>query len=135
MKHSDRPIYRAKDDLLGRAKFSLFLARAIDNLSLAKDGFVIAIMGEWGAGKSSVVEMIARYLVHLEMERTTKPAGSESLASLEALAEIFDQIRDQLKDLEAQHLNFRMARPEYRQELFGRWLDDKSQALQADRGC
>ena len=72
MKHSDRPVYRPKDDLLGRAKFSLFLARAIDNLSLAKDGFVIAVMGEWGAGKSSVVEMTARYLTHLEMERACK---------------------------------------------------------------
>ncbi len=133
MKHSDRPVYRPKDDLLGRAKFSLFLARAIDNLSLAKDGFVIAVMGEWGAGKSSVVEMTARYLTHLEMERASKPAGSETLASLEVLAETYDQVRDKIAELDRQGLNFRMARPEYRQEVFDRWLGDKNQALRTDR--
>ncbi|WP_441252255.1 P-loop NTPase fold protein [Tardiphaga sp. 71_E8_N1_1] len=71
MKHSDRPVTRPSDDLLGRSRFSLALARSIDTLILAKDGFVIAVIGDWGSGKSSVIEMTMRYLTHLEMERVS----------------------------------------------------------------
>lgn len=133
MKHSDRPIYRPKEDLLGRAKFSLFLARAIDNLSVAKDGFVIAVTGEWGSGKSSAVEMTARYLIHLEMERASKPGDAQSLATLETFAEAYDPLRERLIEFDQQELNFRMARPEYRQDLFERWLGDRTQAVQANQ--
>ncbi|MGX4773845.1 P-loop NTPase fold protein [Bradyrhizobium guangdongense] len=133
MKHSDRPIYRPKEDLLGRAKFSLFLARAIDNLSIAKDGFVIAVTGEWGSGKSSVVEMTARYLIHLELERAGKPGEEETLGSLETLAEAYDLLKDRLAEFNRLELNFRMAQSEYRRELFERWLGNESQAIQADR--
>jgi energy-coupling factor transporter ATP-binding protein EcfA2 len=94
MKHSDRPIFRPREDLLGRAKFSLTLAHAIDNLTIAKDGFVVAIMGEWGSGKSSVVEMTTRFLIHLEMERASNGTEKHTLDSLEPLAETFDRVRD-----------------------------------------
>jgi hypothetical protein len=61
MLYSDRPISSPRQDVLGRAGFALELAKAIDNLVLARDGFVIALLGEWGSGKSSVIELIVRY--------------------------------------------------------------------------
>jgi hypothetical protein len=78
MRYSDKPITRVRQDLLGRAGFSLSLARAIDNLSVAGEGFVIAVIGEWGFGKTSVINLVCRYLLDLEMERASKsPLGFE----------------------------------------------------------
>lgn len=62
MHHSDRPISHPNDDVLGRSDFALALARSIDQLSVARDGFVIGLIGAWGTGKSSVVELTIRYL-------------------------------------------------------------------------
>ena len=132
MRHSDRPILRPKEDLLGRAKFSLSLARAIDNLALARDGFVIAIMGEWGSGKSSVVEMITRFLTHLEMERAGK-THEQTLETLEPLAETYDKIRDKLAQSGLLNLDLNMSRFPVRRNLFRKWLDSDEQADAADR--
>jgi hypothetical protein len=133
MKHSDRPIFRPKEDLLGRAKFSLSLARAIDNLTVAKDGFVIAVMGEWGSGKSSAVEMTTRFLTHLEMERASKAPEKQTLDSLEPLAEAFDKVRDKVAELDLSNLDLSMAHYVYRRNLFRSWLGDQEEADRADR--
>jgi len=129
MKHSDRPILRPKEDVLGRASFSLFLARAIDNLSIAKDGFVIAVTGEWGAGKSSVVEMASRFLTHLEMERASQ---GETLNSLENFAETFDAIRGKVAEFDLLDRDFSMARRAYRRDLFRSWLGNDNAAHEAE---
>jgi KAP family P-loop domain len=68
MRYSDRPITRPGDDALGRSGFALEVARSIDNLTIANEGFVMALVGEWGSGKTSVIELIVRYLRHIEME-------------------------------------------------------------------
>jgi predicted KAP-like P-loop ATPase len=133
MKHSDRPIFRPKEDLLGRAKFSLSLARAIDNLTVAKDGFVIAVMGEWGSGKSSAVEMTTRFLTHLEMERASNAPEKQTLDSLEPLAEAFDKVRDKVAELDLSNLDLSMAHYVYRRNLFRSWLGDQEEADRADR--
>jgi KAP family P-loop domain len=72
MRYSDQPITRPGEDALGRASFAFELARSIDNLSVAGEGFVMALVGEWGAGKTSVIELIVRYLRHIEMERASR---------------------------------------------------------------
>lgn len=53
---ADRPIESDKDDLLERASFASHLGKAICECD-AKDGFVIGIYGEWGSGKTSVINM------------------------------------------------------------------------------
>ncbi len=91
MRYSDRPISHPRDDLLKRSTFALALARSIDNLKTAQDGFVIGLLGPWGAGKSSVVELTLRYLRHLEMQH---------LSGSEVEFDILDQMADQFAHVE-----------------------------------
>jgi predicted KAP-like P-loop ATPase len=75
MYYSDRPITRPGQDALGRAKFAERLAFAIDQLprnGVAKDGYVLALNGAWGFGKTSTVELVIRYLRHIEMLRASE---------------------------------------------------------------
>ncbi|CDX16995.1 hypothetical protein MPLDJ20_110080 [Mesorhizobium plurifarium] len=91
MRYSDHPISHPDDDILGRSDFALALARSIDQLAVAKDGFVIGLIGAWGAGKSSVVELTLRYLKHEEMVRAsgnTQP----SIQDLEEMSRKFTRV-------------------------------------------
>ncbi len=58
---ADRPILTVKEDLLGRAKFSENLAEAISSWK-GKDSLVVALYGDWGAGKSSVKNMALSHM-------------------------------------------------------------------------
>ena len=106
MRYSDKPITHVRQDLLGRSSFSLMLARAIANLSVAGEGFVIAILGEWGSGKTSVINLVCRYLLHLEMERAShSPLGMEkasdpkTIDELEEMANVFEVVEPNIAEL------------------------------------
>jgi hypothetical protein len=107
MLHGDRPIDRPRNDLLGRAGFALSLARAIDASTVGEEGFVIAVQGEWGSGKTSLIQMICRYLRHVEMERVSHRAIAwdvvphpRSLAELDDMAEIYEQVEPVISQLD-----------------------------------
>ncbi|MGE4559240.1 MAG: P-loop NTPase fold protein [Desulfobulbus sp.] len=51
---SDRPITKVEEDLLGRSGFSTDLANAMASWH-GKDSLVVALHGDWGSGKSSVM--------------------------------------------------------------------------------
>jgi predicted KAP-like P-loop ATPase len=140
MRYSDRPIFKPGDDVLGRAPFALALARSIDQLLMASDGFVIAIHGKWGLGKSSVLEMTLRYLVHLEMERASqstllgeKSPQPKTLEELEKLANSFDQVRDKIIAYDKINLNVTAAQRSHQFDLFLGWLRNREKAAEADR--
>lgn len=70
----DLPIASSKDDLLARASFSRALADAI--LSYRnKDSVATALYGAWGAGKSSVVNMVLERIEEISsgMSAETRP--------------------------------------------------------------
>ncbi len=53
----DKPIEHLSDDGLGRASFARQLGHAITSYK-NKDSFVIGLYGEWGSGKTSVINMV-----------------------------------------------------------------------------
>ena len=57
MFRSDLPIKSSNEDLLSRSGFSIALAEAILAYS-NKESIVTALYGAWGAGKSSVVNLV-----------------------------------------------------------------------------
>jgi hypothetical protein len=140
MRYSDKPITCVREDLLGRANFALSLARAIDTLSVAKEGFVIALLGEWGSGKTSVINLVCRYLLHLEMERASySPIGFETTASprtlddLEEMAEAFELVEPRIADLDRFYRDIARAGRDARWHELRRWVDNDSTADIVDR--
>lgn len=140
MRYSDRPINRPNQDILGRAPFALELARAIDRLEVAKDGFVIAIIGEWGSGKSSVIELIIHYLRHIEMERASQAPVLDdrvphprSIDQLEELSEAYEKIKDHVSLMEAENKNLTYWEATNRRKDFLRWCETETEADLAER--
>lgn len=57
----DNPIDRTEDDLLGRARPAAALADQLLSLD-ASGGLVIGVLGPWGSGKTSFVNLARRRL-------------------------------------------------------------------------
>ena len=55
--HGDRPIANADEDVLGFKDAAIAVADSMHALS-SPDGFVVGIEGEWGAGKSSFINLV-----------------------------------------------------------------------------
>ena len=58
---SDNPISTASEDLLQRSKFVERIVREI-KMTDASQGYVLAVMGQWGAGKTSVLNLVKERL-------------------------------------------------------------------------
>ena len=58
---ADQPIERRDQDLLGRRSFAEAIARDLSSVSADK-GFTAAVVGEWGTGKTSVLNMVEEFL-------------------------------------------------------------------------
>ena len=58
---ADRPIERREQDRLGRRSFAEAIAQQVHAVP-AEQGFTIAVVGEWGSGKTSVLNMVAEAL-------------------------------------------------------------------------
>lgn len=66
MNYNDKPIKTAGDDFLGHAKFAADLAKAIssynnennENNENNKDSLVLGLMGQWGSGKTSIINLV-----------------------------------------------------------------------------
>lgn len=57
----DNPLLDPENDRLGYATFAKDLADSICNMTFA-EGFVIAVYGSWGSGKSTLMNFIVHYL-------------------------------------------------------------------------
>ena len=53
--HADRPIENFDNDLLGRTTFSKKLGQAIADYR-GVDSLVVGLYGEWGTGKTSILD-------------------------------------------------------------------------------
>lgn len=138
MQHSDRPITRPRDDVLGRADFARTLAHSIDNLAIARDGFVIGLVGEWGSGKSSVIELTLRFLRHIDMARVAEPPrygingfDACNVGKLEAMAGAFEKVEQRIADMEALNLNLVLWERSHRGKTFLKWLGSEEEGSNA----
>ena len=59
---ADRPIERREDDRLGRRSFAEAIAKQILTVRV-EHGFTFAVVGQWGSGKTSVLNMVAEALL------------------------------------------------------------------------
>ena len=64
----DNAVRYPSNDRLGRWPFAKSLAEQIAETTRLEEGYVIGLEGAWGTGKSSVVNMTALCLLHMEME-------------------------------------------------------------------
>lgn len=64
MYNPDKPIKKHEEDLLGRSDFAKQLAEAIIMLS-TKDTYVVGLYGEWGSGKTSVLNLTEEVLMDI----------------------------------------------------------------------
>jgi predicted KAP-like P-loop ATPase len=140
MTHNDQPITHPAQDELRRADFALTLARAIDGLSVGSESFVIALTGEWGSGKTSVLNLIRRYILHIDMARASgstlygeATSVPKSVSDLESMAEIFERIEGHIIDLEAANKDTSRWVHASRLKDFQCWLNSASEAENADR--
>mgnify|MGYP000859886687 FL=1 len=62
---ADNPISTASEDLLQRSKFVERIVREIDMID-ASQGYVMAVMGQWGSGKTSVLNLVKERLSNSE---------------------------------------------------------------------
>lgn len=69
---TDNPIEKQEEDLLGRASFSNQLGKGIYEYN-GKSGLVIGLFGEWGTGKTSVVNMAENEIKRLSEKDENKP--------------------------------------------------------------
>ena len=69
---TDNPIEKQEEDLLGRATFSNQLGKGIYKYN-DESGLVIGLFGEWGTGKTSVVNMAENEIKRLSEKDENKP--------------------------------------------------------------
>lgn len=72
MFNPDVPIKLSNDDLLNRKNFAMQLARSIIEYDQS-DSFNIGLYGQWGSGKTSVLNMTVEYLLDLSKNDENKP--------------------------------------------------------------
>ena len=70
--HADRPIENFDNDLLGRTTFSKKLGQAIADYR-GVDSLVVGLYGEWGTGKTSIVNMAVQELDRLSVDKNDSP--------------------------------------------------------------
>ncbi len=71
MYYTDYPIDSNEKDLLDRSYFSDILAKTIVNFE-NKNSYTIGIIGGWGTGKTSIVNMMEKAIISIEEESENK---------------------------------------------------------------
>jgi predicted KAP-like P-loop ATPase len=91
---ADRPIMSADQDMLGRGRFAKRVAEVINGAGQREESSVLAIVGPWGSGKSSVINLACEELEALNSPWkicAANPWAPPDVPSL--IAELFAAIR------------------------------------------
>lgn len=65
---SDKPITSESEDVLGLTSFADALAKSLGEMA-PEEGLVVSVEGEWGAGKTSAIQLTQRRLIIRELAR------------------------------------------------------------------
>ena len=108
MLNTDLPIEKIEDDKLSRGGFAKELATAIMNRD-TPDGFVVGMYGEWGSGKTSVVNMVIEQLEQMNTAENQKPIVMRFNPWLcadqkQLVSQFFKQLSSTIKSSELEHL-------------------------------
>ena len=105
----DHPISNPSLDLLNRTGFAAYLAKAIDDLSPTNSGFVLALIGEWGSGKSSAIAFVLRWLENREILNVLKSQDSKydgwGNSDVERLRASYAKVEPMVRDFEDKSLD------------------------------
>ncbi len=63
---ADKPIKTPKEDVLGRAEVAVSFAKQLLSLDIS-EGVVVGVLGPWGSGKTSFVNLVRGYLENLRV--------------------------------------------------------------------
>jgi hypothetical protein len=91
---ADRPIMSADQDVLGRGRFARRVAEVINGARQREESSVLAVVGPWGSGKSSVINLARAELEALSPSWkicAANPWAPPDVSSL--IAELFATIR------------------------------------------
>ena len=92
----DEPIRSAAGDYLGRAPFALRAAHVLGELQSFKDSSVLALVGPWGSGKTSLINLICEDLGESWQVCHSNMWAPPDVAAL--LADLFATIRSALPE-------------------------------------
>lgn len=59
---SDEPIRQANEDALSRDRFAQSFARRVEDVDCSNHGVVVGVLGPWGSGKTSFVNLVRNHL-------------------------------------------------------------------------
>jgi len=76
MMYIDKPIETADSDFLGRFKFAKDLAKAISSYNDV-DSLVLGLMGQWGSGKTSIINLLEE-----EMQKSSSNVDSKPILTI-----------------------------------------------------
>ena len=106
--NTDKPIEKQEDDLLGRASFSNQLGKAIYGHE-EKSSLVIGLFGEWGTGKTSIINMVENEILRLSLKDNKKQfiirfspwnyTDKDNLINL-----FFESLQSKLKELDTKKI-------------------------------
>lgn len=71
MYYSDEPIKNIEDDLLDRGAFAKMLAKSLSGLK-HQETFTVGLYGDWGSGKTSLINMMLQELKELQKAESEK---------------------------------------------------------------
>lgn len=95
----DRPITSANQDVLGRLRFAKRVAAVVNEMPQIEESSVLAVVGPWGSGKSSVINLACAELETPDSSWIVRRAriwASPDVSGL--IAEIFAAIRSALPE-------------------------------------